>query len=414
MFPGQQPPPYQPYPPQPQPQQYSNQQPPSYQPYPPQSQPQQYPNQQPPNNGFFGSTMPPAGGMFDIFNTGVGAPSPYSTFPNAPGGVGAPPFNSDPYTRGLNQYPSPYGGPPPSTGGYNHTGPGGYGGPPPPGGYNHTGPSGYGYSYTVTETIYLKDQGVPVSNPGATHNANPYNSYDFKKAAQVDFKNMDASKASGVSFFGFVKRKLHRNYIIILDKSGSMAGSLWAQAKKGGYGGPPPPGGYNHTGACVLLAPFCCSADPDGITLFLFSSPTTSHPKYEHLRTAEEVERIFNSNSPSGTTDLAGVLNQAFNEHFRTFANSHIPSTILVITDGEPNDKEAVKRTIISATKRMNRDEELSVSFIQIGNDARAKQFLTTLDNDLHGASFDIIDQVTTNELQNSSFEEIIRKSISD
>eukprot|EP01100_Stratorugosa_tubuloviscum_P012616 TRINITY_DN6033_c0_g1_i7.p1 TRINITY_DN6033_c0_g1~~TRINITY_DN6033_c0_g1_i7.p1 ORF type:complete len:346 (+),score=182.21 TRINITY_DN6033_c0_g1_i7:76-1038(+) len=256
QYSNQQPPSYQPYPPQSQPQQYPNQQPPSYQPYPPQSQPQQYPNQQPPNNGFFGSTMPPAGGMFDIFNTGVGAPSPYSTFPNAPGGVGAPPFNSDPYTRGLNQYPSPYGGPPPSTGGYNHTGPGGYGGPPPPGGYNHTGPSGYGYSYTVTETIYLKDQGVPVSNPGATHNANPYNSYDFKKAAQVDFKNMDASKASGVSFFGFVKRKLHRNYIIILDKSGSMAGSLWAQAKKGGYGGPPPPGGYNHTGSVRITCSF--------------------------------------------------------------------------------------------------------------------------------------------------------------
>ncbi len=57
---------------------------------------------------------------------------------------------------------------------------------------------------------------------------------------------------------------------------------------------------------------------------------------------------------------------------------SRRPETILVITDGEPSDKSEVEKVIINATKKyMRRDEDLSITFIQIGDDAAATAWLT-------------------------------------
>jgi len=203
------------------------------------------------------------------------------------------------------------------------------------------------------------------------------------------------------NFFQHVSTRLKRDYIIVLDKSGSMAGSLWKQAKA----------------AVAKLAPFACQADPDGITLYLFSSPTSKHPKYENIRDPREVDAIFQKVSPSGTTDLAGALHQAFNEHFSKQKGSQtFPTTILVITDGVPNDEKAVKKEIINAANRIKKDEDLSVTFVQIGHDKDASKFLKMLDDDLQGkgCKFDIVDQITFEEMNGMTFEEIINKSIDD
>lgn len=64
----------------------------------------------------------------------------------------------------------------------------------------------------------------------------------------------------------------------------------------------------------------------------------------------------------------------------------------MVITDGSPDDGQAVEREIIDCTKRLRDDDEMSVSFIQIGEDPGAKKYLKNLDNSLEakGARFDI------------------------
>lgn len=56
-------------------------------------------------------------------------------------------------------------------------------------------------------------------------------------------------------FFVSVKKREYRDYILIMDMSGSMAGSRWRMAKE----------------ATMKIAPFACQADPDGITLYLFN-----------------------------------------------------------------------------------------------------------------------------------------------
>eukprot|EP01101_Sappina_pedata_P007944 TRINITY_DN4300_c0_g1_i3.p3 TRINITY_DN4300_c0_g1~~TRINITY_DN4300_c0_g1_i3.p3 ORF type:complete len:210 (-),score=72.73 TRINITY_DN4300_c0_g1_i3:23-652(-) len=208
---------------------------------------------------------------------------------------------------------------------------------------------------------------------------------------------LDNPAFQATKFFQNVRSRLVRDYIIILDKSGSMSGGLWNQAKE----------------ATRKLTPFACQADPDGITFYLFSSPTSRHPKYENIKDHQDVEAIFSDCKPGGTTDLAGVMNQAFQEHF---SKNHSPTTILVVTDGVPDDQKSVKREIISAANRILRDEELSVTFIQIGGDKNATKFLIELDDDLQsaGARFDIVDRVTSEEMNGMTFEQFINKSLDD
>ena len=93
------------------------------------------------------------------------------------------------------------------------------------------------------------------------------------------------------------------------------------------------------------------------------------------------------------------------------------PETILVISDGEPSDKREVEQVIINATKQyMRNDADLSITFIQIGDDAPAAAWLSELDDGLQkaGARFDCVDTLGMKDLVGTSFEAIIRLSLSD
>jgi hypothetical protein len=66
------------------------------------------------------------------------------------------------------------------------------------------------------------------------------------------------------------------------------------------------------------------------------------------------------------------------------------------------------------ATQNMRSDEELSVSFIQIGSDSGARDFLKFLDDGLKSAKFDIVDALTSDEMYGMSFLDLVTKSVLD
>jgi Mg-chelatase subunit ChlD len=95
---------------------------------------------------------------------------------------------------------------------------------------------------------------------------------------------------------------------------------------------------------------------------------------------------VFVENEPAGGTDLAGGLAHAFGGYFdrkRAGDAKADGETIVVVTDGEPDDPKAVMKTILDATHRLDRDEELGVSLVQVGKDPLATRFLKALDDDL-------------------------------
>lgn len=197
-----------------------------------------------------------------------------------------------------------------------------------------------------------------------------------------------------------------RDYTLMIDKSGSMATkdqaggrSRWTVMQE----------------STLALANKCEELDPDGITVYLFSG---RFKRYDQV-TSNKVAQIFLENEPSGTTDLAGVLQDALNNYFQRKAAGQTKingETILVVTDGEPDDRKAVMKAIIEASRRMDRDEELAISFIQVGTAPEATKFLKVLDDELQGvgAKFDIVDTVTMEDMEGMTLTEVLLNAITD
>ncbi|HEY9609369.1 VWA domain-containing protein [Allocoleopsis sp.] len=197
-----------------------------------------------------------------------------------------------------------------------------------------------------------------------------------------------------------------RDYTLIIDKSGSMAirdqlgnKSRWETMQE----------------STLALASKCEELDPDGITVYLFSG---RFRRYDNV-TTNKVTQVFKENEPSGRTDLASVLQDAISQYFQRKAAGQTKlngETILVVTDGEPDDRKAVMKVIIEASRRMDRDEELAISFIQVGTDAQATKFLKILDDELQsaGAKFDIVDTVTMDDMEDMTLTEVLLNAITD
>lgn len=198
----------------------------------------------------------------------------------------------------------------------------------------------------------------------------------------------------------------NRDYTLIIDKSGSMATkdqaggrSRWVIMQE----------------STLALASKCEELDPDGITIYLFSG---RFKRYDNV-TSTKVAQIFQENEPSGTTDLAGVLQDALNNYFQRKAAGQTKvngETILVVTDGEPDDRKGVMKAIIEASRRLDRDEELALSFLQVGTAPEATRFLKVLDDELQGAGakFDIVDTVTMEDMEGMTLTEVLLNAITD
>ena len=191
----------------------------------------------------------------------------------------------------------------------------------------------------------------------------------------------------------------------LIDKSGSMATkdcpngkSRWEYAQE----------------TTLALASMAEAHDPDGICVVPFAN---TYKTYEGV-TAAKVSQVFAENSPMGGTDTANVLKYRLDEYFVRRANGGAkPVCIFVLTDGEPNDRQAVVRTIVDAANRIDSDNEIAIQFIQIGTDPSATDFLTFLDDGLvskHGAKFDIVDTNKLDSLENFTFEALLEKSFAD
>lgn len=196
-----------------------------------------------------------------------------------------------------------------------------------------------------------------------------------------------------------------RDFTIIIDRSGSMSTreltgkSRWEICQE----------------TTVALATKVEQYDPDGLTLYTFASKFT---KKDNV-TSDKVKQVFMENDPNGSTALHLVLKDAFDGFTaRKKAGSLKPNgeIIIVITDGEPDDKNAVAEEIIKVTKAMDKDEELGVLFAQVGNDGGARNFLKSLDDDLEkrGAKFDIVDTATFEEIENSTLIDVILGALND
>lgn len=192
---------------------------------------------------------------------------------------------------------------------------------------------------------------------------------------------------------------------IAVDRSGSMAEkdqpgnrSRWDAMHEG----------------VTALANKIAEFDDDGIDVLVFNDRVK---RYDNV-TPDKVEQIWKECDPMGGTDLHLVIKSAADEYLKRKAAGKGKSgyILLVATDGEPSDPRAVEQEIIALSKKLDRDEEFGISFVQVGSDKRATAYLKSLDDDLvsKGAKFDIVDTLTFDEAGDKPLAELLLNALTD
>jgi len=164
--------------------------------------------------------------------------------------------------------------------------------------------------------------------------------------------------------------------VFLLDDSTSMEGGSWEELKTA-FGG---------------LVEKTIKYDKDGLDIHFLN--------YKHSITAvnsvEAVEDVFKKVYASGSTPTGPRMRDILTPYVDSLdaykaspegKTRPKPMMLLIITDGEANDNEAVKEVILDIAKRLDAGKQpsfqLGIQFIQIGKDQYATQFLKSLDDDL-------------------------------
>jgi Mg-chelatase subunit ChlD len=127
--------------------------------------------------------------------------------------------------------------------------------------------------------------------------------------------------------------------------------------------------------------------DTDGIDVISFGHKITP---YNNVTAEKAKEIITKFAANEGSTDTAGLIQKAYDMHK---AGKYEQTVLFVATDGEPNDRSAVKKVIEAITHDVKDEREFNIAFLTVGNIAPdLRNFLTALDDDLKGAKYDIVD----------------------
>lgn len=196
-----------------------------------------------------------------------------------------------------------------------------------------------------------------------------------------------------------VEKLKNRDYTLVIDRSGSMDErdcpnglSRWKYSEE----------------TAVQIAGRLQEYDPDGITVMTFAGDFDCH---ENTRD-DGVKNVFAKRSPAGGTTLAPVLKNIFDRYTaEKKAGNTKPNgaVVMIITDGQPTDEEAVAKTITNFTQTLSDGrEEFGIEFVQVGKDNHAKDFLKRLDSGLSAAKYDIVGVTTMDDLNDG------KKSIQD
>lgn len=157
--------------------------------------------------------------------------------------------------------------------------------------------------------------------------------------------------------------------VIVIDDSGSMAGSLWTMTSK----------------VLAQLVRRAVRFDTNGIDVYFFNSKKA----HENVGSTRQVMQVFNEVRPQGTTPTYDRLHSHLESYMRRFKNDpDIKKLNLVfITDGPPDDEaeDDIKDEIASVAKRLEaldaNKRQVGLQFVQVGNDKDATEFFEWIDD---------------------------------
>ncbi|KAJ7487801.1 hypothetical protein FB451DRAFT_727459 [Mycena latifolia] len=179
--------------------------------------------------------------------------------------------------------------------------------------------------------------------------------------------------------------ELLRNFqtVLIVDDSRSMKGELWKQAGK----------------ALQDLAAVASEYDTDGLEIHFLNS----HVCAKRVKSAEEVEDVFNKVTPTNSTPIGRKLQALLDEYLAGLASNPELKRVsyIIITDGAPTDRAETEPelVIVNAARELDSRRALltqvGIQFVQVGSNTAATRYLESLDNNLR-TKYNIRDIVDT------------------
>lgn len=171
----------------------------------------------------------------------------------------------------------------------------------------------------------------------------------------------------------------------------------------------------------IDLAKKCQEFDSDGLTIYEASSYLKKYEKATVNRLAD----LLQENNRSCVTNVieinvveavANVLNRYFERKENNLTKPKGEIVIVVLDKHGIDGIGDIQQLIIKSTQKMDYAEELGITFIQIGDDATTRRFMTGLDDDLTqvGAKFDIVDTKYWHEVKRTSISQFLIDAIFD
>ncbi|THH20595.1 hypothetical protein EW146_g802 [Bondarzewia mesenterica] len=175
-------------------------------------------------------------------------------------------------------------------------------------------------------------------------------------------KDAVGSRASGLEQLRELK------VVVIVDDSISMAGQPWNDARE----------------ALAGLAELHGKYNTDGLDIYFLNDLRCR----VNLKDRNSVCDVFELVLPEGQTPTGKKLKEVFDIYIPRLEDRRIPykpTIVLVVTDGVPSDNP--KDVIVDAARRMDASgiplRQLSIHFVQVGDDLSATQALKEIDNEL-------------------------------
>ena len=159
--------------------------------------------------------------------------------------------------------------------------------------------------------------------------------------------------------------------------------------------------------AAESIAELSLSLDQDGkVDIMLWDGDRYSklQHRYESMTNVSDIKRFFENNRPQrGSTPLAEALEEVYDTHLAQLLRASEPFTVVVLTDGQPNDPSKVKNLFKRIIQENNleqpgRETLAAFSFVRMGDDQGAINFLQDLDDNLISQLRVNVDIVDTKE----------------
>ncbi|CAN5390748.1 hypothetical protein BH11CYA1_BH11CYA1_43880 [soil metagenome] len=132
------------------------------------------------------------------------------------------------------------------------------------------------------------------------------------------------------------------------------------------------------------------------------------------------VAGFFEKNKPSGNTDATRAIKSQLSQYFAARkalkpGETMRPLLIAMITDGCPDRPQSLRDTIVEASKQLNDSNEVAITFLQVGSDAKATRYLQDLDECLvsRKARYDIVTSKSFAQVNQTGLVNALLESVS-